>query len=394
MKHPVEIEGLLNEAAKETDQEDIANLTVDNIKGVGEKTLSALGNITIRELSILELDMETMKRLRVKPNVLKTLIAKAKLLTAYADGVDLDPGRIVFAGLDKAGKTSFILSLQGRYEQELKEKGKIAPTLDAIPQKLKIGGKKVIVWDFGGQVALRKQYLSNPRHFRHIILLFYLIDIQDHRRFGTSLEYLQEILQLLKVQGENPSLVIVFHKKDPELKVEETELANREQSLKTDIKNMAQSFNFSFYSTSIMDRPTIISAFSSALMSISHVEEPINAILEDIALQQEATVIALASQTGVRLGKWSNLSWSEYYAFEAAYLTELAKLLFTSSEATKSRSFQDRNRLPGLILELAFDSPIYLILGKGKALSSEETQALTQELGIWVQNLLTGTLNL
>ncbi|MFX1254134.1 MAG: ADP-ribosylation factor-like protein [Promethearchaeota archaeon] len=394
MKHPVEIESLLKEAAKETNQEDIANLAAENIKGVGEKTLSALGDITIRELSILELDMDAMKRIRVKPNVLKTLIAKAKLLTAYADGVDLDSGRIIFAGLDKAGKTSFILSLQGRYEQELEEKGKIAPTLDAIPQKLKIGGKKVIIWDFGGQVALRKQYLSNPRHFRKIILLFYLIDIQDHKRFGTSLEYLQEIIQLLELQGEKPRLIVIFHKKDPDLKVEETELTNRQQGLKTDIKKMTQSLDFSFYNTTIMDRPSIISAFSSALMSVSHVEEPINAILEDIAFQQEATAIALASHTGVRLGKWSSLSWSEYYAFEAAYLTELAKLLFTSSEATKSRSFQDRNRLPGLILELALDSPIYLILGKGKALSAEETQALTQELGIWVQNLLTGTLNL
>ena len=99
--------------------------------------------------------------------------------------------KIVFAGLDNAGKTSIILTIDERYSKLRNLK----PTIGAETHELNILGNTVMRWDLGGQKNLREQYLREKRHFQHTDLLLFVIDVMDYARFYESLTYLFEIIE-------------------------------------------------------------------------------------------------------------------------------------------------------------------------------------------------------
>jgi len=46
------------------------------------------------------------------------------------------------------------------------------------------------LWDFGGQIDHREEYLKEPeKYFFGINLVIYVIDIQDTERYDESIEY-------------------------------------------------------------------------------------------------------------------------------------------------------------------------------------------------------------
>ncbi|MHA2017961.1 MAG: ADP-ribosylation factor-like protein, partial [Promethearchaeota archaeon] len=124
--------------------------------------------------------------------------------------------KIIFAGLDNSGKTSIILSLQQKFsylntKPTLGLSRSIFSTLDCL-------GFGVVLWDLGAQRKFRKNYFKHRYQvFSNTSSVFYVIDIQDSRRFDESIEYFLKIVETYKELDEETDFFICFHKMDPEL---------------------------------------------------------------------------------------------------------------------------------------------------------------------------------
>jgi len=82
--------------------------------------------------------------------------------------------RIIFLGLDDAGKTTLLSVLKdNRVEQ-------FDPTLHAHAEELEIGKLKLCTVDLGGHEAVRKVWKD---YFPKIDAIIYLIDVANQKRF-------------------------------------------------------------------------------------------------------------------------------------------------------------------------------------------------------------------
>ncbi len=126
--------------------------------------------------------------------------------------------KLIFAGLDNAGKTSFLIALRKKYNFYERVK-QLKPTIKIAYSSFNFLDRFMInFWDMGGQAKYRKIYLDKTVYFSNTDFLYYLIDIKDDIRFQDSINYLYELLDIFrdeKMEYDN-EIIICFNKYDPE----------------------------------------------------------------------------------------------------------------------------------------------------------------------------------
>ena len=128
-----------------------------------------------------------------------------------------DIQKVLVMVLDNSGKTSIVLSLTK--EVNLLNYLSLAPTTGAKTINYETDGKQFNIWDLGGQLRFREEYLENfDSYIKGIDKLLYVIDIQDVKRYDKALSFFEEIIKLLQARALNPDLNIFLHKNDPDLK--------------------------------------------------------------------------------------------------------------------------------------------------------------------------------
>ncbi|MFX0101711.1 MAG: metalloregulator ArsR/SmtB family transcription factor [Candidatus Hodarchaeota archaeon] len=135
---------------------------------------------------------------------------------------NIEDSRILFVGLDKSGKTSIMLSLLGN--KNLLSYYSLPPTLGHKHMKeilnqlnLPLSGEgNAIYWEAGGQKVYRTDYLKEPKKFFNgFDNIFFVIDVQDTKRYEEALDYLEAVLGKLKALKVANDLTIFLHKYDP-----------------------------------------------------------------------------------------------------------------------------------------------------------------------------------
>ncbi|MFX0132647.1 MAG: ADP-ribosylation factor-like protein [Candidatus Hodarchaeota archaeon] len=209
--------------------------------------------------------------------------------------------KIVFAGLDNAGKTSIILTIDEKYSKLRNLK----PTLGAETYGFEILGIPVMRWDLGGQKNLREQYIRDKKHFENTDLLCYVIDIMDYKRFYESLTYLFQIIEILDSYGEKPKIVVFLHKVDPDIAHEE-----RIQSKILEAKNMFEGeaklkdYDIIFFETSIYNSWSLLKAFSYGITSLStHKAKDFKQELKDFLENTNSTAVVVLDKNMISLGE-------------------------------------------------------------------------------------------
>ncbi|MFW9937452.1 MAG: ADP-ribosylation factor-like protein, partial [Candidatus Thorarchaeota archaeon] len=92
--------------------------------------------------------------------------------------------KIIFAGLDDSGKTSFLLSVDRKFSKLIGLK----PTLGAKVSSIEALGATIFLWDLGGQLKFRESYLNKAEIYLYEAdLIFYFIDIKNPKRFEESI---------------------------------------------------------------------------------------------------------------------------------------------------------------------------------------------------------------
>ena len=233
--------------------------------------------------------------------------------------------KILFAGLDGAGKTSFLLGVKKRYSEVIK----VLPTKGVSRSDEKIfeeQNSRISIWDIGGQQKYLERFLQESKlYLYNIDVLFYFIDVQDEERIKESLDLFFRIIESLKNLDESPPIVICINKFDPDLQ-ESKKINKLLKKIVQDIEKGTEGFYIKVFETSIFNHWSLISAYSHGLSQLSPNKEIFKNQLKCFAKSIESDAILLLSENGIILSTYSNSEISEkLFAVSAPHFQTLYK---------------------------------------------------------------------
>ncbi|TFF89256.1 MAG: hypothetical protein EU549_01255 [Promethearchaeota archaeon] len=220
--------------------------------------------------------------------------------------------KLLFIGLDNAGKTAFINAM----DKEYNDIQNLAPTVRVNRSKLEVLGIEIVRWDAGGQDRFRTDYLKEEsKVLADADYVIYFIDVLDKERYSTSLNYLKDIIEAYQYSGYIPPFLVCIHKADPsfidignekkkmiprwELKDDVVWLVNRLSEILSDT-------NFSTYLTSIYNLNSIQIAFTHVLRQIIpklNLLEMINIILEEFTDSNNLLAASIVDRESLIFGE-------------------------------------------------------------------------------------------
>lgn len=164
------------------------------------------------------------------------------------------PTKILIMGLDNSGKTSILMSL--RENTNLLSYFSLKPTKGLSVEEFISDEQGMVCWDLGGQAQYRKKYLKDfSRYAKETKKIIFVIDIQDTNRYGLALEYLEELIDVLKNSEHFIEISIFFHKYDPNL-IKKQEFSDLYQRINTELVDRIKTiipnkFNYNLFKTTI-----------------------------------------------------------------------------------------------------------------------------------------------
>ena len=210
--------------------------------------------------------------------------------------------KILFTGLDTAGKTSIIFALK----REFSKIANIEPTRSAQRLVFQYLGRNIAEWDLGGQIAYRISYLKSPnKYFDNTEIAIYVIDVRDKERIKESLSYLSDVIRQFKILEIEPPIYVFFHKCDPNLaKEDQDDLDKFLLSLQDKIKNSMEYKKFYFYRTSIYNLSSIITAISEIFLTLYPKANLIQKTIETFASKFKAEGVEIIDDNSLIVGSY------------------------------------------------------------------------------------------
>ena len=244
------------------------------------------------------------------------------------------PHKILFTGLDTAGKSTIILAIQ----REFSKIALLKPTRGAQRRIFEFLGHDVAEWDLGGQVSYRIAYLKNPsKYFDGTEIAIYVIDIQNQARIDESLSYFKDVVEQFRLLEIEPPIYIFFHKVDPAiLRNAPNELKTLKIELKEKIKKTVDYKKIFFYDTSIYNLPSIIKAMSEILLNLYPKSQLLERTINEFSKKVDAEGVVIIDDNSLIVGSY--------------YINDETKNLLSASTPyflTLNDSFQFTQVLPG-----------------------------------------------
>jgi len=227
-------------------------------------------------------------------------LENSKLFYEEEGGPNEETYKILFTGLDGAGKTSIILALQ----REFSKIALIEPTRGAQRSSFKLLGRDITEWDLGGQKSYLISYLKNPsKFFDDTEIAIYVIDILDSSRIKESLSYFHDVIDKFKELKIEPYINIFFHKCDPKLTQSIGEQIQSEiLALKKEITETMNYKKIQFFTTSIFDPYTIMNAMSKMLLDLFPKSELLQKTIEEFARKLDCDGLIVIDKNSIILG--------------------------------------------------------------------------------------------
>ncbi len=215
--------------------------------------------------------------------------------------IEVAPNKLLFTGLDDAGKTSIILSLQ----REFSKIAILSPTRGAQRRIFDFLGKEISEWDLGGQLAYRIAYLKNPgKYFEGTEIAIYVIDVQNKPRIAEAISYFKDVIEQFKKLEIEPPIYVFLHKYDPALR---RSAQNEMESIVIDLKDKIRATKYKeiyYYETSIYDFGSIITAMSEILLSLYPKSELIEKTIVEFAKKVDSEGVVVIDDNSLIIGSY------------------------------------------------------------------------------------------
>ena len=227
--------------------------------------------------------------------LLEKICAACRLLLRAGDLNESDYAKIVLAGLDQSGKSSIISIL--KHQKPLLEIHRdiqtLSPTTGLIRVQIDLGGLIVVLWELGGQIGYRSEYLREPeKYFLDSHAFIFVIDLQSKERFEESLDYLRSLVELLLFIGLELPIQILLHKADPNRDLSEYQI-ELEQKIHEIIEKTGWKAPKDINLTTIFEPGSISAAFTNILSKILPITAWIEDALANIAIAQKSPFVSI-----------------------------------------------------------------------------------------------------
>ncbi|MBN1215288.1 MAG: 50S ribosome-binding GTPase [Candidatus Lokiarchaeota archaeon] len=272
--------------------------------------------------------------------------------------------KVIFLGLDNAGKTSIITAITKRFgfEDEVKN---LLPTKRIDRDMFRFLGLEFVRMDFGGQEQYRDQYLKNPgKYLGGSDLIFYVVDAQDPNRYIETIDYLDQVLLFFKEVKEDPPIAVLFHKFDPVI-LEDKDINQKALTLKQALTKYSNDFDIFFFETSIYDIKSVMDAFSSGLSLLFNKMELVSQLFEEISKNYNAMLMALFDVRGITIGEYyrGHLHIQEKMKIYDAYIDVQKKIIAQDRSFFEfSDKFDNGHRFSGVVEVLSFGNMDFYLL--------------------------------
>ena len=210
--------------------------------------------------------------------------------------------KLLFTGLDNAGKTTIIYGIQ----REFSKIAFLKPTRGAQRRIFEFMGREIAEWDLGGQISYRISYLKNPgKYFDDTEIAIYVIDVQNRVRLPEAISYLKDVVDQFTKLEIAPPIYIFLHKYDPALRRNAlNEMKSLEVEIKEKIKRTVEYKQIFYYNTSIYDLPSIIKAMSEILLSLYSKSELIEKTIVEFGKKTYSDGIVLLDDNSLIIGSY------------------------------------------------------------------------------------------
>lgn len=294
--------------------------------------------------------------------------------------------KVLFTGLDDAGKTSIILSLQ----REFSKIAVLSPTRGAQRRVFDFLGKEIAEWDLGGQISYRISYLKNPsKFFDGTEIAIYVIDIQNKPRIPEAISYFKDVVEQFNELEIEPPIYVFLHKYDPALRRGAlNEMQDLIIELKEQVKKATDYKELYFYETSIYDFSSIIRAMSEILLSLYPKSELIEKTIIEFAKKIESEGVVVIDDNSLVIGAYYKNDETKHLltASSPYFLTLSDSLQYTGVQDNR---FEDKMILQRFGKNFIFKkislkkntTPYYLLLlKKDPSIQKEEIETLVNLL--------------
>ncbi len=205
--------------------------------------------------------------------------------------------KIIFFGLDSAGKTSFFFTIDRRFSKLMGVK----PTRGESISTIRAAGATISLWDLGGQLQFREKYLSRSEIYLYEAdLMFFFIDVQRADRFKESIQYLKRVKEDLNRLEQNTPIIYVLTKADPDI-IESPKIQQNIKEITSFLKELHPKSPPEIHSTSIFSLFSVLRAFSSGIAKLSPNRDLIRFNLQNFSLENGISLILLLSPDGLLL---------------------------------------------------------------------------------------------
>jgi GTPase SAR1 family protein len=254
-----------------------------------------------------------------------------------------EASKLLFTGLDDAGKTSIILSLQ----REFSKIAVLSPTRGAQRRVFDFLGKEIAEWDLGGQISYRISYLKNPgKFFDGTEIAIYVIDIQNKPRIPEAISYYKDVVEQFHKLEIEPPIYVFLHKYDPALRRGAlNEMQNLMIELKEQIKKAADYKDLYFYETSIYDFSTIIRAMSEIMLSLYPKSELIEKTIIEFAKKIGSEGVVIIDDNSLIIGSYYKNDETKHL------LTASTPYFLTLSDSLQYTGVQENRHEDRMILQ-------------------------------------------
>jgi len=218
--------------------------------------------------------------------------------------------KILFTGLDNAGKTSIILALQRKFSKIVR----IEPTRGAERHTFKLLGNDISEWDLGGQKTYRISYLKNPnRFFDRTEIAIYVIDILNTSRIPESISYLSDVIEQFKILKIDPPINIFLHKCDPLIfKNKKDETRNLINNIVEKIESQVKYRKLHYFKTSIYDLYSIMRTMSKILLELYPKSQIIEKTVEEFAKKLNCEGLMIVDNNTLIIGSYFENKTSKF----------------------------------------------------------------------------------
>ncbi|MHA2294578.1 MAG: ADP-ribosylation factor-like protein [Candidatus Hodarchaeales archaeon] len=206
--------------------------------------------------------------------------------------------KILMIGLAETGKTTIIKVVTEGYAPD--KKAPYTATLNYDRKDTEILGKKVTIFDLGGQDTFLKRFTSEISEFifSNVIAMVFVVDISNITEIADAKYYLDLSIKLLKDFSPSSSIYVLFHKTDLVSPDKITELTkNLKDFIKKDLIEPIKIYETSVFSDSIFQ------AMGFIIGETANFREGLGLIINEFIKENDGIVekIQLFSEDGVPL---------------------------------------------------------------------------------------------